>query len=138
VTDSSNPALASTATLNVTVNTEDRTLTDLEINGDTGTGTYSLTIDGSSYSANTLSLTAQGPDSSNDNFTYSISAGTFGAVSGSSWTFNPVAAGCPSGSATVPESFTLKAVSSHGQTITRNVTATVVNAQTGSGGGCPY
>jgi hypothetical protein len=137
VTDAGDSTISTTASLNVAVNTVPQAFTGFNINGDSTNSTYNLSIDGSIYQNNSLTMAALGPDVSNDGIVYTLSAGNIGAISGNLWQWNPLAVGCQIGTQTVVSNFTLQGAA-RGQTITRNVTATIHNTTTGSGGGCPY
>ncbi|MGK5085179.1 putative Ig domain-containing protein [Bdellovibrionota bacterium FG-1] len=115
--------------------------TALVIAGDNGVGTYAFTIDGSTWNSHTTALSTADPDGTNDAYTYSFVTTTYAAVgslSGSNWSFNPIQAGCASGSETVVKTFDLKTSDNRGGTVTRRLQMTVLNAQTGGGGSCPY
>jgi hypothetical protein len=136
------PSLAVSANLNVDVQTVDRALTALVVNGDTGTGTYSLpAINGTVFSNNTANLGALSPDSSNDTFTYTFDSSkpSFGTISGSSWSFNPIDTNCiQSGATPFTANFAIRATSSHGPYIVRNVTVNLTNSKNpGTGATCP-
>jgi hypothetical protein len=136
------PSLAVSANLNVDVQTVDRPLTALVINGDSGTGTYSLpTINGTLFSNNSANLGTQGPDAFNDTFTYTFDSSkpSFGSISGATWSFNPIDTNCVSNGATpYTANFAIRATSSHGQYIVRNVSVYVTNAKNpGTGATCP-
>jgi hypothetical protein len=138
VTDAAQSTVTASAVLNVAVNTVDRALTALSMNSDTGTSSYAVSIDGSNSAQTQVALAAIGPDSSNDTFTYSLSSGTVGTIGGGTWAFSPLASGCPTGNSSVTKNVTILATSSHGQTISRNMTITISNTSVGSGGSCPY
>jgi hypothetical protein len=136
------PSLAVSANLNVDVQTVDRSLTALVINGDNGTGTYSLpAINGTVFNNNSATIGAQGPDASNDTFTYTFDSSkpSFGTLSGTTWSFNPIDTNCVQQGATpFTATFAIRATSSHGPYIVRDVTVNVTNSNNpGTAGTCP-
>jgi hypothetical protein len=112
--------------------------------------TSGITIDMSKWSTNQLNFTAvNAQDGTNDNYTYTTSRPTFGALTPTgftgtaSWTFNPTGSPNFCGSDTVNGltqnmSFVVTATSSHGGQVSQTIPIAVINAATSpSGGGCP-
>jgi hypothetical protein len=134
-------ALTSTQTFDLTITNVNRAPTAVIVAGSNATTTYAFTVDGSIYSANTRALGTADPDGGNDAYTYSFVTSTYasvGTISGANWAFNPLQAGCLTGSDTVVKTFDIKSIDNRGGLVIRRLQMTVTNAQTGAGGSCPY
>jgi hypothetical protein len=144
VTDHNNPLLTTTTRAHLVIDTADRTPGSMTFDGQSSPAT--VTIDGQNHPTSVHTMLVQSPDSANDSFTYSFTNTgqypAFGTISGNTWSFDPVAAGCnpgPSNGTPLLKTFQLMGVSSHNPAVSAVITVNAsITGATPTGGTCPY